>query len=117
MRTFITSDLSGSTTEPVKRKISVHVVSARIASAHGRWAPSDACWSTKPAVCPVTRAAGSSARTVRTSCCVRSDEPLLAREEVEPPEAGCDLPGRQDGGDARRRREARGRRLRRRAVA
>ena len=38
-------------------------------------------------------------------------EPFLAREEVEPPEAGCDLAGRQDRRGPRRGREAGGQRL------
>ena len=107
MSTFITSDFSGSTTEPVKRKISVHVVSARIASAHGRCAPSEACWSTNPAVWPVTRASGSSARTVLTSCCVRSASPSSrgSRSSRHSP-AAISLAG-STRGDPRRRREAR----------
>ena len=89
------SDFSGSTTEPVKRKISVQVVSARIASAHGRCAASDACWSTKRGRLPGDARVGQ-LRAHRVDELLRAvGETLVAREDVEAPEAGCHLPRRQ----------------------
>ena len=124
----MSSDFSGRTTEPVKRKISVQVVSARIASAHGRCAASDACWSTNAAVCPVTRAAGSSPAPCGRAACVLDGEAPVARQEIEPPQPGrdlgaagsdrCDAGGSREAGDrGRARRAVQDRRDRRVAAA
>ena len=90
----MTSDLSGSTTEPVKRKISVHVVSARIASAHGQVRGERRLLVDERRRLPGHARGGQLGRArCRTSCCERPARPFVARQEVEPPEARRDLAG------------------------